>query len=138
MATWALTTASGDQNTDAIIGGTRWVGAVTFNFPISASYYPAGYEDAHPFSVNWNIPGTFQTATSGVQNAVLNILQNQFSAVCNLSFTQVAATAPADTSIAFVDFGNTFGGAAFWPQIDGDVWFTGSCGAEDPRVLSIF
>jgi serralysin len=116
MANGAFATAAGIQNVDALLGGTKWnSSSLTYNFPNDLSYYPATY--GGDFSIFSN-PSSFQSATTAVRNTVAWALQEQFMKVTNLTFTQVGATAAADTSIAGIDIPG-FGGYGYFPIVPG-------------------
>src|SRR4051794_15852751 len=94
MADGVFITASGDQNVDALLRGTKWdSGVVTYNFPDSLLYYPADYGGSFPLF-------PFEAATAAVRATVAWALQEQFSKVANLTFTQVDGQSAADTSVA--------------------------------------
>jgi serralysin len=116
LANGTFAVASGIQNVDALLGGTKWNSlSITYNFPDDLSYYPANYGGS--FSVFSN-PSSFQSATTAVRNTVAWAVQEQFSKVTNLTFMQVGATAAADTSIAGTDLPD-FGGFGYFPIVPG-------------------
>ena len=116
LANGTFAVASGIQNVDALLAGTKWNSlSITYNFPNDLSYYPANYGGS--FSIFSN-PSSFQSATAAVRNTVAWAVQEQFSKVTNLTFTQVGATAAADTSIAGTDLPD-FGGFGYFPIVPG-------------------
>jgi hypothetical protein len=142
MANGAAVSPTGIQNIDGLLTGRKWDSlSVTFNFPAALEYYPANYGGS--FSIFSN-PGSFQSATDAVRASVLWSVQQQFSKLTNLTFTQVDANAVADTSIAGTDLPE-FGGFAYFPiipvgvnaatlQRQGDFWYDSP---QTPRFESI-
>jgi hypothetical protein len=129
MANGVAVTPTGDQNIDALLRGTKWdSNVITFNFPDTIGYYPADYGGS--FSI-W-ATGPFQPATDAVRATVMWALQQQFSSVANLMFTQVDAQAPADISVAGFPLAGS-SGFTYIPivpgttdgsiQREGDVWY---------------
>lgn len=129
MANGVFITPTGDQNIDALLRGTKWdSNVITFNFPDTISYYPADYGGS--FSI-W-ATGPFQPATDAVRATVIWAVQQQFSSVSNLTFTQVNAQSPADISIAGTGLSGS-SGFTYIPivpgttdgsiQREGDFWY---------------
>jgi serralysin len=132
MANGTFVAASGTQNIDALLGGTKWNSlSVTYNFPADISYYRSDYGGQFPIVTN---PASFQTATQAIRNTVSWAVQEQFMKVSNLTFAQAGSSAAADISIAGVDIPN-FGGFGYFPvvpnanttaadlQRQGDYWY---------------
>lgn len=116
-----VTAATGNQNIDALLFGTRWSStSLTYAFPASAGYYPASYEcepgnfDSRPA---YFLPVTLQLA------AAFRAATRQYEAVSRLHFTEVGSSVQADLTAAraAIDF---TADARFptWAN-EGDIWF---------------
>jgi hypothetical protein len=113
--------ATGDQKVDGLLGGVKWDSLnVLFNFPISASYYPANYGGV------FNEPAGFAALSTNFKSIVMTGL-GHFSSICNLTFTEVGASAPSNISIARTsNLPPGSGGSGYFPWFDargGDIWF---------------
>ena len=110
---------TGDPYIDSELRGVKWSSNyLTFNFPTSASYYPADYSDENEAGNN------FHAASADQQDAVRWALAKQFANVADLHFTEVASDATAQLSIAQSDAPDTAWG--YYPSgvpSGGDVWF---------------
>lgn len=143
MVSSVANTTSGSAIVDAMLKGVKWdtstVSQINFNFSATSSYYPAGYNDGLTNPINM---ATFEVATASVQATVRKVLlgtsgiPSQFGSVANVTFAEVASTAPqnfngattgADLTVGMADL--TGGGRAFQPGTGrraGDVWFDGN------------
>ena len=73
---------TGNSYIDGILTGTRWAStSLTFSFPTSSTYYEYGGEPTNGF----------RAFTSVQQDAVRDVLAN-YSAVSNLTFTEITET----------------------------------------------
>src|SRR5215470_8395367 len=93
--------ATGNQDVDGLLGGVKWNdNNVLFNFPSSASYYPANYGTVQaPDGTQVNFPAGFVAASTSFQNMVQKAL-NEYAAVATLTFTEVANNAASNISVA--------------------------------------
>lgn len=119
MSSFSYSKASTTQNINALLFGTQWVPGETvkYNFSGSASYYMSGY------SPNYE-PTGFMVAENGLQANIRSILNDQYAAVSNLNFTEVASTDVSDITIAKTTTEKT--AHAYYPgslAANGDVWF---------------
>ena len=129
MPARASVNLTGDPYIDGVLSGTRWdVSSLTYSFPTSAAYYEYSGE-----------PGTnFEAFTAVQQDAVRKVLAN-YSAIANITFTQVAETSSQHGTLRYAEsdslspntawayFPNTF------PQ-GGDMWFNNSSNAFDNPI----
>jgi serralysin len=142
MANGVRATASGVQNVDAVLGGTKWDSlSITYNFPDRLDYYRSDY--GGQFAI-FDAASTFQPVSNALQTAVTWALQQQFSKVSNLSYRQVDARSAADTSTAGIDLPNA-GGFGSSPststapgniQRQGDIWIDDSVIARYPAPVA--
>ena len=96
MTATASVSPTGDPYLDGILSGTKWgVTSLTFSFPTDPSFYSYTTEAAT----------NFKAFTTVQQEAVREVLQN-YSAVANLTFTEVTETSTqhARTSLRRVGF----------------------------------
>jgi Ca2+-binding RTX toxin-like protein len=115
--------ATGVQNIDAMLWGTRWSStALTFTFPQSATYYPTPYED-EPGGVGTQ-PAGFQAVTAELAAAFRLALKN-YASVSLLTFTEVGPTQAADVTAARTanDTPTASGRFPGYGANEGDVWF---------------
>jgi serralysin len=122
---------TGDNYVDGILSGYKWShNYIKFNFPTSASYYPAGYSTADEPHNNFGI------TTAAQQDAVRWALFQNYAKVSNLHFMEVGANDAATISVAQSDDPGTAWG--YYPssnQSGGDVWFNNSSGTYDNPQL---
>jgi serralysin len=119
MSSYSYSKASPTHNTNALLFGTQWVAGATvsYNFAGSASYYASGY------SPNYE-PAGFMVAEAGLQANIRSILTDQYAAVSNLNFAEVAATDVSDITIAKTTSERT--AHTYYPgslAANGDIWF---------------
>ncbi len=115
------TTATGNQDIDALLFGTRWNSlSLTYAFPTSAAYYPASYE-CEPGNFGTR-PTSFLPVTPQLAEA-FRAATRQYEAVSQLHFTEVASSAQADLTAARASIDFT-ADARFptWAN-EGDIWF---------------
>lgn len=115
------TTATGNQNVDALLFGTRWNSTnLTYAFPTSGTYYPASYE-SEPGSFDTR-PASFLPVTPQLADAFRAAIR-QYEAVSGLHFTEVGSGGPADLTAARASIDFT-ADARFptWAN-EGDIWF---------------
>lgn len=110
--------ATGDQNINGLLSGSRWGGGtVTYSFPTAANLYEGSYSyDNEPQNAFMSAPEAVRVAT----RAALNLV----SQYTNLITTEVAPTINADIRSAFSgDPGTAWG---YYPgngAAAGDVWY---------------
>ena len=106
-------TPTGRAELDAMFGGTRWVGPVTYGFPDSASDFAAGYGD-EPTS------GFF--AVSSFQQATIRDILSMVESYTNLTFTY-AGQVDADIAFGQTSLADTAYASLPGTARGGDVWF---------------
>ncbi|WP_238185385.1 M10 family metallopeptidase, partial [Methylobacterium trifolii] len=115
--------ATGNQDLDGLLSGSRWDGtSITYNFPTGAGYYPADYNGAN------NEPASFVAVSASFQSMVRDAL-HQYELVANVTFTEVGAGDAANISVARTGNLNGFSGYGYNPGSAaraGDVWFLSS------------
>jgi serralysin len=115
VSTYSLT---GNVYIDAVLGDTKWATTqLTYSFPTSSSQYGAAYGSGEAR----NGFGAFNTAQKATVQAALKL----YSAVSNLTFSQVTESTDQSATIRFAE-SNTPGTAwAYFPATSasgGDVW----------------
>lgn len=115
---WAFQGATGDQNINGLLSGSRWGGGtVTYSFPTAANLYEGSYSyDNEPQNSFMSAPEAVRVAT----RAALNLV----SQYTNLITTEVAPTITADIRSAFSGDPSTAWG--YYPgnvAAAGDVWY---------------
>lgn len=115
---WAFQGATGDQNINGLLSGSRWGGGtVTYSFPTAANLYEGSYsDDNEPQNAFMSAPEAVRVAT----RAALNLV----SQYTNLITTEVAPTINADIRSAFSGDPSTAWG--YYPgngAAAGDVWY---------------
>ena len=111
MTATASVSLTGDPYIDGVLSGTRWgVSSLTYSFPTSAAYYEYSGE-----------PGTnFEAFTAVQQDAVRKVLAN-YSAIANLTFTEVAETSSQHATLRYAESDSLSPGTAWayfpntWP-----------------------
>ena len=129
MPATASVSLTGDPYIDGVLSGTRWgVSSLTYSFPTSAAYYEYSGE-----------PGTnFEAFTAVQQDAVRKVLAN-YSAIANITFTEVAETSSQHATLRYAESDLLSPGSAWayfpstWPQ-GGDMWFNNSSNAFDNPI----
>ncbi|HEY8579945.1 MAG TPA: matrixin family metalloprotease, partial [Beijerinckiaceae bacterium] len=121
ISTYSVT---GNPYVDGVLGDYKWgVTNLTYSFPTSGAYYGSNYGDGENNS-------NFGAFNATQQAAVRSVLA-QYSAVTNVTFTQVteSATVHGDLRYAFSDMPST--AWAYFPTTmaeGGDAWFNKSSG----------
>ena len=129
MPARASVNLTGDPYIDGVLSGTRWdESSLTYSFPTSAAYYEYSGE-----------PGTnFEAFTAVQQDAVRKVLAN-YSAIANITFTQVAETSSQHATLRYAESDSLSPNTAWayfpatWPQ-GGDMWFNNSSNAFDNPI----
>jgi Ca2+-binding RTX toxin-like protein len=123
MATIKGTTLSGNQEIDGILGGTQWVGEITYAFPDSASDYPYNFSEATGFSI-----------LTDLQKIAVNKALEGVESFTNLNITYVG------TGTGDLMFGNSPTPSptawAYYPGSGngGDAWFSNNYGIWEPYM----
>ena len=121
-------TPSGIPYIDYVESGIKWgVNAFTYSFPTSASFY-VGFNGG-PYGSGEQNNG-FKAFTPVQQAATASIL-NMYSAVANVTFTQITETSTQSADLRYAE-SNTPGTAwGYYPSTSpegGDAWFNNSTG----------
>jgi len=131
VATFAPT---GDAYVDGVLSGIKWgVTSFTFSFPTSASYYGSGYGSGEPSD-------NFEAFNPVQQNAVRETLA-MYSAVANLSFTEMTETSSAHADLRYAESDMPATAWAYFPTtnpVGGDSWFNNSSGWYDNPVMGTY
>lgn len=131
MPATSTVTPTGNAYVDGVLSGTKWaVTTLTFSFPTSASYYGSPYGSNEPTS-------NFEALNAVQKDAVRGILAD-YSAVANITFTEVTETASQHGDIRFAMSDMPGTAWAYYPTTlaeGGDAWFNNSKGYYDNPVL---
>ena len=139
-------TASGVVTIDALLGKFRWNSLnLTYNFPTSASYYAQStyFMDGTVSTTPAFSFSTFSPVTPSLSAAIDYAIAHEFMAVSPLTYTKVAATAPADSSFARASLYNDAelqrppSGVGYYSgsvQRGGDAWFNSDQGFNNVVV----
>lgn len=115
---------TGNAYVDGVLSDLKWAANnLSYSFPSSASFYGSSYANGEPLD-NF-------AALSATQQAAARAVLQQFSAVANLSFTEVAETATTHGTLRFAVSDMPTTAWAYFPSTDaagGDVWFSQSSG----------
>lgn len=123
---------TGNQDIDGLLSGVAWrSGALTYSFPKSGSYYGTGYANGEPRN-------TFSPLDS-VQMAAVRAALAQFSAVANVTFSEMTETATrhADIRLANTGVGNFSTAWSYGVNTSaagGDVWFSNGQDYRTPTL----
>jgi serralysin len=122
--------ATGNQDIDGLLGGLRWAtNTLSYSFPTSASFYDAGYGSGEPLN-------NFAAFNSAQQAAARLAFQN-YSAVANLSFIEIAETSSQHGDLRLAESDTVSTAWAYDPStspIGGDSWYNNSSHAYDQPV----
>ena len=115
----ASVSPTGNPYIDGVLSGIEWgTTSLTYSFPISASYYEYTGE-----------PGSnFKAFTAVQQDAVRHVLAN-YSAVANLTFTEVTETSTQHATIRYAESDSPSTAWGYYPSTSaqgGDAWFNNS------------
>jgi serralysin len=110
---------SGNSIVDGVLSGGKWAtGSLTFSFPASASLYGSAYGSGEPTN-------GFEAFNSTQQAAVRDVLK-QYSAVANLTFTEITETSSKHADLRFAESNKPGTAWAYYPTTraeGGDAWF---------------
>ena len=100
---------TGDAYVDGVLSGVKWgVNALTYSFPTQASQYGSSYSSGEQNN-------NFEAFTAVQQAAVRAALQN-FSAVANLTFTEVTETASQHGELRYAESDAVGTAWAYYPS----------------------
>jgi len=128
-------TPSGISYVDYVDSGVKWSGnTLTYSLPTSASSYVGfngtAYGDGEQNS-------GFKAFTASQQVATASIL-NMYSAVANLTFTQIAETSTQSATLRYAESNLPSTAWGYYPSVapeGGDAWFNNSSHLYDNPVL---
>jgi VCBS repeat-containing protein len=122
MPTTSSVKPTGDLYIDGVLSGTQWaVNSLTYSFPAYSSFYGAGYGSGEPSN-------NFKAFTTIQQDAVNDVLAN-YSAVSNLTFTEVTETSTQHGDLRYAESDSPGTAWAYYPSTSaagGDAWFNNS------------
>ncbi len=125
---------TGNDYVDGVLSGTKWaVTSLTFSFPSSASFYGSGYGSGEPGS-------NFEALNSVQMNAVRGILAD-YSAVANITFTEITETSTQHADIRLAESDKPGTAWAYYPSTaaaGGDAWFNNTKGYYDNPLLGTY
>ena len=122
MPTVSTYNPTGDAYVDGVLVGMKWATtSLTFSFPTDASFYGSSYGYGEPTS-------NFKAFTTTQQTAVRTDLQ-MYSAVSNLTFTEVSETSSQHGDLRYAESDAPSTAWGYYPSMSaegGDVWFNNS------------
>ena len=122
MPATATYSPTGDPYVDGVLSGIKWaVNSFTFSFPIDPTFYGSSYGSGEPSS-------NFKAFTAVQQTAVQSVLQ-MYSAVANVTFTQVTETSTVHGDLRYAESDLPSTAWAYYPStsdVGGDAWFNNS------------
>ena len=135
MPSTSSVTRSGVSYVDYVDSGVRWSsGNLTYSFPTSASFY-VGSNGSSYGSGEQN--SGFKAFNTTQQIATTSIL-NMYSAVANLTFTQIAETSSQSATLRYAESNLPSTAWGYYPSTapeGGDAWFNNSSHWYDNPVL---
>ena len=134
MPATSSVTPSGISYVDYVDGGTKWaVNSFTYSFPTSASFY-VGFNGG-PYGSGEENSG-FKAFTALQQAATASIL-NMYSAVANVTFTQITETSSQSADLRYAESSQPSTAWGYYPSTSpegGDAWFSSSGLYNNPVV----
>ena len=122
MPTTTSYSPTGTSYIDGILSGVRWSsGSLTYSFPTSSAYYGSGYGSGEPSQ-------GFEAVNDSQQAAVRAVLAS-YSAVANLTFTEIAETSTQHATLRYAESNSPSTAWAYYPSSaneGGDVWLNHS------------
>ena len=135
MPATSSVTPSGIPYVDYVDGGTKWaVNSFTYSFPTSASFY-VGFNGGPYGSGEEN--SAFKPFTAIQQAATASIL-NMYSAVANVTFTQITETTTQSADLRYAESNLPSTAWGYFPSTSpegGDAWFNNSSGLYNNPVV---
>lgn len=127
MAAVSTYSPTGNTYIDGILNGTKWAStSLTFSFPTSGSFYEYTGEASN----------NFKAFTDLQQDAIKKVLAN-YSAVTNLSFTEITETSTDHATLRYAESDAPATAWAYYPSTSpqgGDAWFGNSSHYYDNPV----
>jgi len=124
-------TPTGDPYVDGVLSGVKWaVNSFTYSFPTSASDYGSNYGNGEP-SDNFH-------AFNATQQAAVTTVLDMYSAVANVTFTEVAETTSTHADLRYASSDAPSTAWAYYPTTlaeGGDAWFNYSTGWYSNPVM---
>ena len=121
---------TGTPIVDGVLSGTKWaVTNFTYSFPTSGSFYEAGYGSGEPTN-------RFEAFNAAQQAATRTILSS-YSAVANLSFTEITESSSTHADLRFAESDAPGTAWAYYPTTraeGGDTWLNNSKNYYDNPV----
>ena len=134
MPATSTVTPSGISYVDYVDGGTRWaINSFTYSFPASASFY-VGFNGGSYGSGEQN--SGFQTF-NGVQQAATASILKMYSAVANVTFTQITETSTQTADFRYAESSKPSTAWGYYPSPSpegGDAWFSSAGLYNNPVV----
>jgi hypothetical protein len=120
MPSTATYSPTGDPYVDGVLSGIKWgVTSLTFSFPTDASFYGSGYPNGEPDS-------GFE-AFNATQQAAVRAALNMYSAVANVTFTEITETSTQHAVLRYAESDAPSTAWAYypsaWSESGGDAWF---------------
>ena len=126
MTATASVTPFGSLAVDAVDSGTKWAtNSLTYSFPTSASFYTGAF--GMPYG-SGEPSNNFKAFTTVQQNATATIL-GMYSAVANLTFTQVTESSTQTATLRYAESDSPTTAWGYYPSTSpegGDAWFNNS------------
>ena len=126
MPATASLTPFGSLAVDAVDSGTKWAtNSFTYSFPTSASFYTGAFGMAYG---SGEPSSNFKAFTTVQQNATATIL-GMYSAVANLTFTQVTESSTQSATLRYAESDSPTTAWGYDPSTSpegGDAWFNNS------------
>jgi VCBS repeat-containing protein len=122
MPTTTTVSPTGNLYVDGILSGAKWgTASLTYSFPSGSSYYGSGYGGGEATN-------NFKAFTQVQQDAVKLVLAS-YSAVANISFTEVVETTTTHGDLRYAESDAPSTAWAYYPSVSaagGDAWFNNS------------
>jgi hypothetical protein len=122
MPTIATYSPTGDPYIDGILSGVKWgTTSLTFSFPTDASFYGSNY--------GWGEPSNNFKAFNPTQQAAVRTILQSYSAVANLTFTEVTESSTQHGDLRYAESDTPSTAWAYYPSTadeGGDVWANNS------------
>src|SRR6185312_15949734 len=133
----AITTVNptGVLDIDAVDSGTKWsVNSFTYSFPTSPSYYIGQF--GMPYGAGEQNNGF--VAFTPLQQAATTSILGMYSAVANVTFTEITETSTQSADIRYAESNSPATAYAYYPTTSpegGDAWFNASSGLYNDPVV---
>jgi serralysin len=118
MASVTTVSATGDQDIDGLLQGTKWnTTTLTYSFPTSGSYYGAPYASGETTN-------NFQALTT-TQQAAAQLVFGLYESIINVNFTEVIESSKVHGDLRLAQSNSPTIAYAYypsWSEVGGDVW----------------